>query len=254
VGWGDEIMVTGIAKRLNADAAKPVVVIGRDGNQRWHEIWTDNPRIMRHSWDRKSLAHVVHNGPSVRPYIAAKTDERWVWKDFDCTPGEIYFSPAEKTFAKDLARGSIIIEPNCKAKASPNKDWGRARWQALADLMRKAGLNPLQMGNPGDHVLHNVPMMVTPSFRMACAVLATCRAAVLPEGGLHHAAAALGVRAVVVYGGYISPRQTGYNLHRNLFTGGEPCGMRRECSHCKKAMSEISPEFVLSQLLEVING
>ena len=252
MGWGDEIMVTGIAKRLNANAEKQAVVIDRRGDQRWHEMWANNPRIMRHSWDRKSVAHIVLNGPGVRPYIAQKTAGRWVWKDFSCPVGEIYFSAEEKAYADKIDYPFVVIEPNCKPKASPNKDWGRARWQLLADLLTKQKLNVLQLCEPGVHVLRNVTPIYTPSFRTACAVLAKSSGAVLPEGGLHHAAAAVGVRAVVIYGGYISPRQTGYDIHANLFTGGEPCGMRVHCDHCKKAMDEIEPELVLNKFMEGI--
>ena len=67
----------------------------------------------------------------------------------------------------------------------------------------------------------------------------------LPEGGLHHAAAALGTPTIVIFGGFISPRQTGYPHQVNLFTGGTPCGMRRRCDHCEQAMRRVAIEEVL---------
>jgi ADP-heptose:LPS heptosyltransferase len=88
---------------------------------------------------------------------------------------------------------------------------------------------------------------------MAAATLSRARAAVLPEGGLHHAAAAVGVKSIVIYGGYISPQQTGYNLHENIFTGGEPCGMRIPCRHCEKAMASIAPEMVMEKLKKIMS-
>jgi ADP-heptose:LPS heptosyltransferase len=80
------------------------------------------------------------------------------------------------------------------------------------------------------------------------AVLSRTKAAVLPEGGLHHAAAALGLKCIVIYGGFISPDQTGYDLHINLFTGGTPCGSRKSCQHCKDAMAKIEPAQVFEHL------
>jgi len=252
MGWGDEIIVTGQARVLQQKVNKPVVVFGRSLNIRQHEIWDNNPRITW-KWDRVSATHHLRNGPGHRPYIAEKYESRWVWKDFQCPAGEIYFYPHELKFAEMYGGGFVVLEPNCKAKASPNKDWGRANWQRLADLMLGEGIRPVQLGDASaSHRLVNVPLLHTPSFRHACAVLARSRAAVLPEGGLHHAAAALGVRAVVIYGGYISPRQTGYDLHRNLFTGGEPCGMRQPCKHCAKAMAAITPEEALENLLGIL--
>jgi len=250
VGWGDEIIVTGQAREAQRKVAKKVVVLDRLGRVRGHDIWANNPRIVN-SWDRVSDAHRIVNGPGVRPYIAGKSDHRWQWRDFVCPIGELYFSVDELAYAARFAP-AVLIEPNNKAKASPNKDWGKDRWQALVILLRKAGMVPTQIGPVGTQLLQGVSFIQTPTFRHGCAILARCRAAVLPEGGLHHAAAALGVPSVVIYGGYISPRQTGYDIHRNLFTGGEPCGMRTPCAHCKKAMGDISPEEVVQELLEVI--
>jgi FkbM family methyltransferase len=59
---------------------------------------------------------------------------------------------------------------------------------------------------------------------MAAGVLSGASLLISPEGGLHHAAAALGVRAVVIFGGFISPATTGYALHTNLFTAARPAG------------------------------
>ena len=69
---------------------------------------------------------------------------------------------------------------------------------------------------------------------------------------LMHAAAALKVPAVVIYGGFISPKVTGYPLHRNLFTGGTPCGMRTNCKHCRDAMAAILPTTVYDELKEIL--
>jgi ADP-heptose:LPS heptosyltransferase len=86
--------------------------------------------------------------------------------------------------------------------------------------------------------------------RQASAVLAGAALLISPEGGLHHAAAALGLRAVVIFGGFISPATTGYDLHRNFFTGGQACGMRLACAHCAEAMARITPEEVAAAARE----
>jgi ADP-heptose:LPS heptosyltransferase len=101
----------------------------------------------------------------------------------------------------------------------------------------------------------NPEIIKTKSFRQACAVLERARLAILPEGGLHHAAAAFGTAAIVIFGGYISPAQTGYAHHVNLFSGGTPCGRRKRCPHCAEAMGRISAKKVFAEaasLLRVI--
>jgi hypothetical protein len=62
---------------------------------------------------------------------------------------------------------------------------------------------------------------------------------------LHHAAAALGVPAVVIFGGFISPAVTGYAAHANIFTGDDlGCGNINPCPHCRAAMERISVDQV----------
>ena len=139
----------------------------------------------------------------------------------------------------------MLLEPRLKAAASPNKDWGWGRWSELARQLTRQGHVVAQFTEPGEAVLPGVEAIPTAGFREACAVLARVRLAVLPEGGLHHAAAALGTPSIVIFGGFISPRQTGYSHQVNLFTGGTPCGMRRHCSHCELAMRRVAVDEVL---------
>lgn len=175
--------------------------------------------------------------------------ERWTWKPFQCEPGEIYLSDAEKVFGAAHS-GHILLEPHTKGTAGGNKSWGWARWEAIAGLLR--GLPLAQMGPVGVKVLPGVKFIPTAGFRDACAVLAGARAFVGAEGGLHHAAAALGIPAVVIFGGFISPENTGYAMHRNLFTGGIACGSRMPCEHCRAAMERITPAEVEQHVREII--
>jgi ADP-heptose:LPS heptosyltransferase len=248
MGYGDELMITGQVKRMQQTDPRRVQVLDRNGKPRWESIWDNNPSLAKpgEEGDFQTLV----NGPGVRPYIAKKTADRWHWQDYECTPGEIYFTAAEKQFAS-AQRPQIIIEPHLKSRASPNKHWGVDRWQTFAKLAKKAGYGLTQLGAPGTRPVQYANMICTPSFRQACAVLANASAYVGHEGGMHHAAAALGIPAVVIFGGFISPAQTGYATHRNLFTGGQPCGMRVQCKHCAAAMAAITPRDVLNQLLEI---
>lgn len=250
MGWGDELIAAGQARRMQQEKPGKVLIRDLRGNIRKHDMWANNPRIVGPA-ENAYKAQELLNGPGARPYIAAKTDERWTWKDFECLAGEIYFSAEELAFAAAHAP-AVVIEPNNKQQASPNKQWGRERWVALAALLRAEGIAPVQLGPVGTQLVPGAQLIETPSFRHACAVLGRAKAAVLPEGGLHHAAAALGVKAVVIFGGFISPRQTGYAFHVNLFTGGEACGMRVPCAHCAAAMAQIAPEAVMTELRKLL--
>ena len=219
------------------------------GKRLWNEVFDHNPRIA-HGQDKDVLVYQARvNG--LRPYASHKSDVRWTWKDYKPPVGEIYFQHDEVSFAGQYAP-DVVIEPNLKGNASQNKDWGAAKWISLVAILRKAGLKPVQLGPSGTRMIPGTELIVTRNFRHACAVLGRARGAVLTEGGLHHGAAVVGTRAVVIYGGYISPRQTGYDLHVNLFTGGQPCGMRVRCAHCAEAMNKITPEAVVEHLMGII--
>ena len=247
---GDELIASGQARKMQQAHPGKVVIQDRNGAHREHEMWANNPRIARRS-DRLFKPQYLVNGPGVRPYIATKSPDRWGWREWECPVGEIYFSADELAFAMECSPG-VVIEPNNKQKASPNKDWGFERWRELALLMIGAGIRPWQIGPNGARVLPGARMICTPTFRLGCAVLAKAKACVLPEGGLHHAAAALGVPAIVIFGGFISPKQTGYATQTNLFTGGAPCGMRIPCEHCAEAMAAITPRMVMDELAKLL--
>lgn len=249
MGWGDELLAAGQARRAQQADQRRVQILDVAGAARWHAIWNGNPRIARigETGDFQRIT----NGPNARPYIASKTAQRWTWKPFEPTPGEIFFTDIERAFAAPY-RPQVVVEPTVKAKASPNKQWPIQHWQRFVRLAKEAGIELTQIGPHGSRILPGVNFILTTEFRLACAVLANARAYVGHEGGMHHAAAALGVPAVVIFGGFISPAQTGYPTHRNLFTGGEACGMRVQCKHCADAMAAIKPEAVLDELRAIL--
>lgn len=270
MGWGDEIMATGEARRLQRGDPRPVAVRGRDGRQRWHPVWAGNPRMATPEQVGAGRdVQWIDNGPGCRPYI----DHARMRRDFEFAyPGQPYApkrldvalpwrftgwraTPGELPAVKRPKHGAyIVVEPNTKASASPNKDWDWQRWQALVLSARWTDAPWVQVGPPGTRVLDGVVHMPTAAFMDACQVLAGARAAVLPDGGLHHAAAALGIPAVVIFGGFTSPANLGYDAHVNLFAGGDPCGMRVRCAHCERAMASIRPEAVARNLEGILNG
>lgn len=250
MGIGDEITVTGHVREMQLrDPRKVRLLYERPGH--WSEVFERNPRIA----SRGEIGNFQEYRPRVnglRPYIAEKTRERWTWRVYGPPVGELYFAPWEEAFAK-LAAPEVIVEPTLKPKASPNKDWHWERWELLARLMRAAGLSVAQVGPAGTKTLTGVRLIETQTFRNAAAVLARAKAAVMTEGGLMHAAAAVGLRSVVIFGGYIAPEVTGYEMHTNIFTGQAlGCGMRAPCLHCRRAMAEITPQMVMAELMKVM--
>jgi ADP-heptose:LPS heptosyltransferase len=167
--------------------------------------------------------------------------------------GEIVFTPGEEAYGQRYAN-RIILEPHIKGKASPNKQWSWIRWSKLAWMMQNKGLRVSQVGPGNTQTLERSELIVCPDFRHAAAVLKYARAAVLPEGGLHHAAAAVGLPAVVLFGGFTPLECTGYEGHINIGASGtDACGMRTLCEHCERWMAAIKPEMVFDHLQGILS-
>lgn len=226
-----------------------VWILDKFRRPRWHPAWDGNPDLALPHEDGEF--RVLLNCGGHRAYIGGKTPERWIWNIHPPTPAQLVFSAREMMDAPRI--DGVVVEPNLKDRASPNKDWGWERWLAFAALCAAKKIPLVQLGPPGTRLLPGVQHVLTQTMREACAVLRKARAYVGHEGGLHHSAAALNVPAVVIFGGFISPSQTGYAAHRNLYTGGtHACGMRVPCAHCAAAMNLITPGRVLGQLEELL--
>lgn len=222
----------------------------------------DGKRII---WDQHSQ-QVFLNNPNVAPPGSESDDDlewiefykghrvynrcigkRWVWnEEFSVVPGEMYFSDDELAFAKTHGRGFVLIEPNVPQfkSVAPNKQWPVDRYRKLATRLLKSGRRVRQFKYKGAAMLPGVDGIRTPSFRHALAVLKNAALYVGPEGGLHHGAAAVGVPAVVLFGGFIPPSVTGYSTHTNLTGGAKACGSLNRCQHCLAAMAAISVDQV----------
>lgn len=234
---------------MHARTGRKVCIRRRDGKPYWSPVWDGVPFLARRA---DASTDVIINGGGPRGYIDAKYGDRWVWRKYHARPAEIVFTEAEIAFAAPHA-GRVMIEPHGKAVGHTNKVYPFNRWLEVVRSMPGELFVQCGAGDLPWLMEPNVKHVVTPSFRHAAAVLEVSRALVSGEGGLMHAAAAVDVRAVVVYGGFISPACTGYSMHKNLFTGeGLGCGLRTTCQHCTKAMSRITPTMVVDNLKEIL--
>lgn len=242
-------MSIGEARKAYKAKGQKVLIMRPDGKPVRSDLFDGLPYIGDRRVDPGPLTRIV-NGPGRRPYIAAKTAEKWTWRAYKPIPGEICFTAAELAFAEPY-RGAIMVEPNVKNNGHDNKAWMLTSWMQLDLMLRDQRV--VQCGPAGVPVkLRHAEFVETATFRQACAVLSVAKVFIGTEGGLHHAAAAVGVPGVILFGGFVSPKVTGYSLHRNLFTGeGLGCGMRTNCAHCRSAMTRITPTMVMDNLKEI---
>ena len=233
MGYGDWILASADVKEANIRTGKKVFLGDGKNFYKDEQVFLNNPRMASPGDD----AVWINNYSGSRPYISRIDNKRLIFNDdYSAKPGEIFLAEDELL---DLPESPyIVIEPNVKStyKHGMNKSW--PYWSELTDM----GLPFIQLGM-GEKPLFN--HVQTKTFRRAMAVLSKAALFVGTDGGLHHAAAALGVPAVVIWTGFSSPRHLGYDTHINIHDGSEPCGTYSGiCQHCVKKAKAISPEEV----------
>lgn len=258
MGIGDNLMASGMARGAWARGKR--IAFGNGHKIVWDQhsemIFRGNPNIARPGmvngrhveWIRYHKGHRVYNRHDV-------SNDRWVWNyDFRAVPGEVYFDDREKKEGARYGSGFVLVEPEVVSwkSSAPNKDWGRSNYQKVVDALKSGGCRVCQfVHDKSEAPLEGVEPLRTRGFRDALAVLSHASMYIGPEGGLHHGAAAVGIPAVVIFGGFIPPQVTGYPGHKNLTGGAEACGSLKPCRHCQDAMQRITVEEVVESARDV---
>lgn len=254
VGIGDEIMGSGMARGAAARGRRTAFGDGRRIIWGPHcaEIYRNNPNVAPPgSEGAKDLEWRRYYSGS-RGYVKGtkadhKAGRRFVFDaSFRPPRGEFFFDEAERSWASAFGTGFVIVDGYLPPKGqSMNKKWHG--WSEVAAALQEAGRDVRQFQRPVETTLpvRGARPMATPTFRHAAALLASAALYIGPEGGLHHAAAAVNIPAVVLFGGFIHPKTTGYDGHVNIFTGGAACGSLQPCDHCRDAMAKITAAQVL---------
>lgn len=153
---------------------------------------------------------------------------------------EIFFSLEEEKkvqeMLKDIPQGFVCIEPQSNDEYCVNKKYPTEKWQKIVDDLVSRGITVVQVGrNNSDHNLINVINLCgKTSFREAALVIKSSRLFLSTDGGLMHAANAVGTKSIIVYTGFVHPRLTGYPSNENIWIGKNhgPCGMKTFCKRC----------------------
>lgn len=259
MGWGDEIVAAGQAERLYRERGKPVAIVGQDGMPRWHPIWEGNPAVCTVLEVDGEPARQLVSGPNCRPYIVYPFSEDSGWtfnKDFRCADNiaTIYLSDdeiARGTAARAKYGPYVLIEPYTKHQ---NFQWPMERWQELVDSC--PGLTFVQHIHRDSLPLARVHLEHA-EFRQACGLIAEADVYVRSESGLCHAAAAMGVPQITLFGGCMDPDvMAGYPGQVVIADRGpgSPCGKWRECDHCRQCMDRITVDEVAGVLMGMLQG
>src|ERR1043166_4833514 len=250
MGIGDDIIATSMARGAAARGKRVAFGDGRRIIWGPHSatVFAHNPNVAAPGSERDADIEWMQYHKGHRVYNS-QGDGRWLWNyDFRVRPGEFFLTDKEKSF--DVPNNLVMIEPNVPDKpCAPNKQWPIERWRRLAEILSERGFAVRQFGYGGRNGV--APSIATSTFRRAAGLLARSPIAILPEGGLHHAAAAVGTPAVVLFGGFVSPSVFGYCGHVTLTGGAGACGSFTRCEHCVEAMRKISVDEVVAAATEI---
>lgn len=264
MGFGDALMASGEVRELRSIKPNFKFIIGDGKKSYWNEIFDNNPYIIKET-ELNNYKNVcwIKNYEGNRPYRnygnhLPKNNYNWKNK-FKVKKGEIFFSKNENALAnkaiisikKKIGEKKLIfIEPYVKKRLGyENRDWGFDKWQkVVTELKNKYEFIQFSYGTntpiKGCINIHGL------NFRSSVAILSKCDLFIGTEGGMHHAAAAVNTKAVVIFGGHISPNITGYDFHTNLYIKNSlsPCGNKFFCDHCQKCLEEITIEKVIEEI------
>lgn len=241
MGLGDDIMLTAEARRLHEKHGKPASV----GGNEWSPVWENNPHICKSGGPKTSSS--IGKRPYIKGWDAAR-----LYYDENHRPehGEIYFSDEENRYRESLPGGFVMVEPHVKGTFGGNKAWIWDRWVQLAQALPVVQCLP-----PGKRPLPGATVMTTPTIRHAMANLSKSALLITTDGALHHAAAALRIPTIVLWGQRTNPLVLGYPEQINL-TAGEPefCGMMAPCNHCVESMRKITVDQVLDEAYRLLDS
>ena len=234
------------------------------GQLTWSPMFYNLPYLAKNGGVEKSVRPA--NGGKWRWYVKSSSETHIGFTDWRCSPGEIRFTKIEMEEAKyrtrDIDRPFVFINPAVKNSYTQNKDWGQDKWVYLAKILNYFQIPMVESPPltsdvyPARAKIPGVKQIGTKHIRKAFAIMSLAKTFVSTEGAIHHGAAALGLPGIVIFGGFISPQTTGYDMHVNMYPDDprSPCGNKQLCNHCQEMMEKIDPRTVAGKIKQIIGS
>lgn len=256
MGIGDDIIATGLARGAHARGKR--IAFGDRKRIIWGpssaEIFRGNPNIANPGSEGSVDLEWIEFYKGHRLYVKTHSRNNWVYnRGFKVVPGEFFFDESEIAFAEKIAPEFVLIEPFVKS-CYPNKQWPIERYKEAAISLIADGVRVAQFLYDGksEPIVKGIEPIITPNIRLAFSALSRAALFVGPEGSLAHGAAAVGVRSVVIFGGYTEPAVVGYSQNINMAGDAKSCGSRQKCQHCQIAMNAITVDDVVCATKEIL--
>lgn len=258
MGFGDELVAAGQAQRLFEEFGQRVLILDTNHRPRWHAIWEGNPVIVNpmDQLDGQAYQRLV-SAPNARPYIVYPFTQETGWtfnKAFHCRDykARLYLTEEELSKGREARERYgpyVLIEPFTKHE---NFRWPIERWSTLVSSCKE--LTFVQHTHLESEFVDGASLE-SATFREACGLIASASAYVRSESGLCHAAAAIGIPQVTLFGGCMDAEVMG-GYDKQICIVDEdaltPCGRWHRCEHCLKAMDRITVSQVRDALYQAL--
>lgn len=199
---------------------------------------------------------MVVNAPGARPYIRYPFTAESGWAfDYRFRAREhvakIYLTTEERDIGqevKDLIGEYVLIDPWSKHQ---NLRWPVKHWTRLVAALPRITFVQ-QIWDPQAPLIARTMGIETPSFRAACGLLASASGYIRGESGMLHAAAALGVPSVAIWGACMAwDVLGGYSTQVAVGVKHPICGRYLPCDHCAIVMGKITVDEVMAGLARI---
>jgi ADP-heptose:LPS heptosyltransferase len=138
------------------------------------------------------------------------------------------------------------------------KDWPPSYWHELIDRLNEKYFI-IQLGNQNEIQSEKVVRLAGKlDLRESIAVLAKCNLFIGGVSFLMHAASAVGIRSVIIYGGRETPQNSGYDNNINLYQKIDcgPCWIHEEdgevCENNLECLTRIKVDTVLESINQIL--
>ena len=283
MGLGDDLMITGFVEQEYDKHPNKQIVIGNLNENLIFDsvVYLNNPKITHsNNIDKNKPVHFINYNDLNRFYINYNkcNDVNLVWRtDFKLIPGKIYFSKKEVNDAEKILNQAVdywfknnrkkpqeIIffesystkkDNNFYSNKMINKNWGEENWKNLINKLKNKYLIIQSVHEKTIRINGTFYSSNKFDFRTACSIMNKCDLFLGNEGAFGHAAAALNKKAVIYFGGWISPKSTGYDIHENIYFNDHdsPCGaVGYICNHCKKARKNITVGYLEGKINNIL--
>jgi ADP-heptose:LPS heptosyltransferase len=258
-GLGDSVLFNSVLYELGQQTGKYYLV-----GTKHREIYQGNPHALILPFPQYvnykifrilgslfglNIHHIdyYHEGYPPKQHILKLLADRIGLKKAPCTL-KIFLSEKEKKkrLLPQSKKPWVAIQSTGLSTWTDNKNWGVDNFHKVVCLLEK-DFSVVQLGSSGDPSLGvDLELQGGLPLRDVFLVLRECGLFIGQVGFLMHAAAAVELPSVIVYGGFEAPWQSGYVQNANLFSNMvcAPCWLETKCPYEKKCMTMISPQKV----------